>query len=302
MRRVLEGVTMINVAIHGGLGNQLFEVAAGFFLEQRGLGTLRIDGRFMKVDGDIRRLVVPDLLSGLAQAGFFLHVLSRAIRWIADRWPSHSWANSNPLWKYIKDPEDGTTESLERLTRSPVILLDGYWQYGRYDDEFICSLRERLSRKLVVSERTHGLIAAAQSMVTLAVHVRRGDYVYDEKMRSFHGVCGSDYYARAASYVSSIVNIDQYFVFSDEIEWAKSNLRFDRPSLFMNEDGTLSDIEEFAIMCSCRHFIIANSTFSWWAARLAAAPDKVVVAPRKWFSKPRASEAGLFPPEWHRMS
>jgi hypothetical protein len=293
---------MINVAIHGGLGNQLFEVAAGLYLKQRGLGIVRIDGRFLKADGDRRELVALDLLSGLAHAGRFLHILSRTIRWIADRWPTHSWAHRNPLWNYVKDPQDGTLGLLERLTRSPLILLDGYWQWGGYSDDFIGLLRKRLERKLVLGERARALVVAAQSMKTVAVHVRRGDYVQDESMKSFHGVCSSDYYRRAASYVSSLVSIDQFFVFSDEINWAKSNLRFDRPSVFINDDGRLSDIEEFAIMCRCRYFITANSTFSWWAARLASAPDKVVVTPRRWFTKPRASEAGLFPPDWYRIS
>jgi hypothetical protein len=71
-----------------------------------------------------------------------------------------------------------------------------------------------------------------------------------------------------------------FFVFADYPEWAKENIRAPYPLEFVTHNGPDRDYEDFWLMCQCRHFVVANSTFSWWPAWLASNPDKVVVAPR----------------------
>jgi hypothetical protein len=293
---------MVIVAIHGGLGNQLFQVAAALYLEAKRCGPVRMDGHFLAADGDQRRLAVTRIVCGLTESDSVLHSLARTVRWIADRSPSRRVFWDNQFVRYVRDPADGTLGALDRSVGARLIILDGYWQYGLHSETLISSMRGRLIQSFSTSSDPGVLAARAQSVESVAVHVRRGDYVHDEKTASFHGVCDLGYYERAAAHIETEVNVESYFVFSDEIGWARENLRFDRPTVYVNSDGALTDTEEFVMMSRCRHFIIANSTFSWWAARLSDAPGKRVVAPLKWFSEPKAMERGLFPPDWHRIA
>jgi hypothetical protein len=116
---------------------------------------------------------------------------------------------------------------------------------------------------------------------TVAMHIRRGDY------------CGSGnelpfkYYQTAVDYISDKTNGRLLiFIFSDDLKYVKENFSFSHQTLFVNEDHSLEDFEEIITMSECRHFIIANSSFSWWAAWLSDNPGKIVCAPKQWVADP----------------
>ncbi|MCZ0860829.1 alpha-1,2-fucosyltransferase [Methanocorpusculum sp. MG] len=120
---------------------------------------------------------------------------------------------------------------------------------------------------------------------SVCIHVRRGDYVQNKDVNDMVGVCGLMYYIKGISYISQNISNPIFFVFSDDIEWAKNNLTFPSEPIFMpmSERG----IDDLHLMSRCKHFIISNSTFSWWAAFLStASPNKIVVAPSNWFDDP----------------
>ena len=119
----------------------------------------------------------------------------------------------------------------------------------------------------------------------VCVHVRRGDYVTNPSANQTHGLCPVSYYRAALGRMCERgVRNPHLFVFSDDIGWCRENLHLATPTTFVGpEHAGEKDSQHFKLMTACRHFIIPNSSFSWWPAWLStASPEKVVVVPQKW--------------------
>ncbi len=133
--------------------------------------------------------------------------------------------------------------------------------------------------------------------VSVALHVRRGDYVTNAKTNAYHGVCGMEYYESAIRYMRAQTDSPRFFIFSDDISWAREH--FVGPEYVYVSRSSIADVEEMMLMSMCMHAIIANSSFSWWGAWLNSNPEKIVIAPKQWFKNERANaRADIIPREW----
>ena len=108
-----------------------------------------------------------------------------------------------------------------------------------------------------------------------AIHVRRGDYVNN----LFYATLGMEYYNKSIDKMCKEREIERFIVFSDDIEWCKEHFLGNK-FLFVEPDNEFLDLK---LMSFCRHLIIANSTYSWWAAFLSFHPDKYIIFPANWF-------------------
>jgi hypothetical protein len=115
----------------------------------------------------------------------------------------------------------------------------------------------------------------------VAIHFRRGDYITKPNSRKIHATCSNKYYLDAIEMVSDKVQNPHFFIFSDEIEWVKSNVDLPENITYIEKVG--EPFEHLFLMSSCKHQITANSTFSWWAAWLNEYPDKIIIAPMHWY-------------------
>ncbi|MDQ3100818.1 MAG: alpha-1,2-fucosyltransferase, partial [Bacteroidota bacterium] len=91
------------------------------------------------------------------------------------------------------------------------------------------------------------------------------------------------------------------FVFSDDMKWVGENIRFDHPITFVDRGFDADAATDMHLMSLCKHNIIANSSFSWWAAWLNKNPGKIIVAPRRWFTSPDMSDNDLIPERWIKL-
>jgi hypothetical protein len=133
---------------------------------------------------------------------------------------------------------------------------------------------------------------------SVCVHVRRGDFVTN----TFNGLYGRDYYDAAAKTISRTKSDLSYFVFSDDIPWCRENLAFDGPTTFVDDDfEPVKFRDDLRLMAACKHFIIANSSFSRWAAWLNEDPAKMVVAPSRWATPKDIDKSGMYLPGWIRI-
>ncbi len=181
------------------------------------------------------------------------------------------------------------------------VYLDGHWQSEKYfiDQEKI--IRGDFRIKTKPNKYTMRLMSEVSSQTAISLHVRRADYVTDSATNKILGTCSEEYYQRAINYLTKKIRKFHIFVFSDDINWAKGNLKFNQPAIFVDGNTAENNYDDLRLMSQCQHHIIANSTFSWWGAWLNACPQKIVIAPKGWFKEDSKNDRDIIPASWVRI-
>jgi hypothetical protein len=280
----------------GGLGNQLFQYAAARSVAERlGVPVAADLSWFRSHPRNVtpRRLYLPDYRLALTE-------LPRHLSWrlsaLHRRLPPWTWRllGVEPIIEGRSSPTD-----VRASTRTACLV--GYWQ----DESLILAIREILRTELQPRASLDSIDAAVLSEIesceSVSIHVRRGDYVSLPSAAKHHGTCPTAYYERAFRSLASRVHKPRLFLFSDDLEWAMTNLPSSWPISAVGHSCEDRAVRDLRLMSSCRHHIIANSTFSWWGAWLGERPGSVVVAPSRWFAAER-SESRIVPSRWIRES
>ncbi len=294
---------MVMVELAGGLGNQMFEYAAGRAVALRNRQPLRLDTQTaMSQDQLFQRsyeLRVFNVRGRVAADGDRARLFARPApyraRWFVDlvRRTIPGAACHLPVWGIEPFGYDPAVET----RYGSHVWLRGYFQ----NDGYVRAIRQKLLREFTLREPLNG--AAAQlagemrSCESLAVHVRQkfGDGVgrYDESTDEKHGVLGTDYYAQAWETMKP-QGIERVFVFGDDLEWGRNTLKFPVPVTYVEGNRNYEDL---VLISACKHQIIANSSFAWWGAWLNTNPGKVVVAPRSFMAE-AGDTSSMYPREW----
>ena len=248
-------VTSLGIGKNGRAGNQLFQIAA----------TLGLAAKHNDV------AVFPKWHCSYTNKDMSVYFKN----------PINQSYNGEPVIDY-KEPHFHYSE----IPYQPNLNLVGYFQSPKYWEHCIPLIRHHFEPSEAVSE---SMKKYWRPDSTCSIHVRRGDFSGVSK--SVHGdICDLAYYEKAISIVRGRVHLDAIIVFSDDIEWCKRNF----PTYYVFIENGLSgdkihrenktDVEELFLMSFCNHNIISNSSFSWWAAWLNENPNKIVVAPKRWFN------------------
>lgn len=177
--------------------------------------------------------------------------------------------------------------------------LEGYWQSEKYFLPIEGVLRKEFVLKTPIAKENSNFLSSIRSSNSVAVHVRRGDYFSNAATKKIHGVLPINYYTEAVNYLNSAKKNLIFYIFSDDIEWCEKNLSLNANVVYVKTskiNGNFSD--DFRLMSLCKHNIIANSTFSWWAAWLNSNSDKIIVAPKLWFRSKERSSRDIIPSNW----
>lgn len=298
----LDRKEMVIVRIIGGLGNQLFQYAAGRSLAYKLNTTLKLDLTSFKhyklrsyrlsnfsFQAKLARPVEiaaidPDRAGRLAtSSGKLLRRLNPTRRRCVFR--------ETALGRFKQELFEVTGD----------IYLDGYWQSEKYFTEIEDVIRREFEVKWPFDGRNRELAEQITNSNSVSLHVRRGDYLTNPQINRLHGLCGIDYYQMCVNELVSKAPNPHFFVFSDDPEWSRDNLRLSYPTTFVTHNGEDRDFEDLRLMSLCRHHIIANSTFSWWGAWLSRNPSKLVFAPRRWFTDSQLDATDLIPDDWIRI-
>lgn len=296
---------MIIVQLIGGLGNQLFQYAMGRNLALRMNQVVQFDGSGLGGSGPDQK----DTPRAFALDGCNA-VLALAEPRVCEKLKYANASRMKRLWHACRGrPRPfGPSCYRERGMHFDVAIsqlrgdkyLAGYWQSHRYFEGCAEQLRKELTPRGQLSPSILDYERMIKARTAVSVHVRRGDYVSNPAANAFHGTCSPDYYREAMEVMQRQVDDPHYFVFSDDFNWAKTHLAFMRPVTFVDCPDRTHDFEEIHLMRSCRHNIIANSSFSWWGAWLNDHPARVVVAPKRWFRDPSIDTRDLIPADWCR--
>ncbi len=177
--------------------------------------------------------------------------------------------------------------------------LIGYWQTEKYFSDIRKVLLNDFSYKENPNSKNSLFLNQIKSSPSISLHVRRGDYVTNENANQFHGIKDNEYYKSALKKITNNPSRFNIFVFSDDIEWCKKNLNLGTKMIFVT--GNKKGSEDMRLMMNCNHNIIANSSFSWWAAWLNNNPSKIVVAPSKWFNDESINTSDIIPKTWVKV-
>jgi len=203
--------------------------------------------------------------------------------------------NKNLPYNLVTYPKEDFNPNL--LTSGKNTYLIGFFQSFKYFKDIRGTLLKDFKAVTPTNKYNENMIQKIKSLNVVSMHVRRGDYVAQDHVNKTHGTCSPQYYINCIDYIKQNVNNPYFLVFSDDIEWAKANMKTGCPTDF-SENLPEQDYEDIRLMYNCKHFIIANSTFSWWGAWLSENPDKIVCAPNKWFNDKVYNIDDIIPAEW----
>lgn len=287
---------MIIVKITGGLGNQLFQYALGRALSLKLGCELVLDISFYPQQilrkYELNKFNIKARLATtteITKAGGGNHFVFRLIRKLGLVSLFYS--------KYIKELEP-VTYLRDIDTCQAGCYLDGCWQNQDYFKGYKSLLCDDLSSRLPISLPAEKWLDEIKITDSIGLHVRRGDYVTNLEANSVHGICGLDYYKKSVQYITEKVKKPVFYIFSDDINWCKENFDFIENKVFVSD--TESAIDDLMLMCSCKHNVIANSSFSWWGAWLNQNKTKIVVSPVNWI-KNNPNNLKWVPDTWAQL-
>ena len=252
---------MIIVRIVGGLGNQMFQYAYAKALSLKGYNVKLDISKFRKykLHGGYQ---LDKYKISLEVANSFSILLGKI-----------------GIKKSKKEKSLLFEKKLKSLKGNEYIK--GYFQTEKYFEEIRNTLLTDFIINQELSESTNKLSKQISNHKnTCSLHIRRGDYISDKKANSVHGTCNLDYYKKAINHIESKFKETQYFVFSDDISWAKENLQIENVVYVENKSIPHEDLY---LMSLCNNNITANSSFSWWGAWLNKNENKIIIAPKNWF-------------------
>lgn len=277
----------------GGLGNQLFMYAFAKALAVRNDVPLLLDSHsgFTR-DRNYRRNFLLDHLIPEEQ---------HASLWQSRAWPLVGRALQSldrkinarrplPERYYLRERSADYDAEIHDMRISRPVIVDGYWQTERYFDDL--SLRELIKFPETLTRAVDAERHLIQRNNAVCLAVRR----YEEipKLKRPMVILDADYYRRAMARLEERVGNPHYFVFAQDMRWARENIHSDHPIIFVSEkDPDIGAIQDLFLMTQCRHYIISNSTLHWWGVWLNSDQTKIVNAPASGWTTPAS-----IPPSW----
>lgn len=281
---------MIILRLRGGLGNQLFQYAAGKSLADHHGVPFKLDLYYYKKHPnrsfDLDKFKIPIELATPSEINQF--------------------TGSNPLRRFLNKRENYLRcpkvfaqphyHFYNDWLKLPADLyLSGYFQ----SEKFFLPISEKLlgwyAPNHPLDTRNAELHGQMKTSDSVSLHIRRGDYT-TAQFNSFFGTVPESYYQQAISTLKAKISKPKFFVFSDDIPWCRSNLRIGDEAMFVDWNKGKESYKDLVMMSYCRHNIIANSSFSWWGAWLNQNQNKIVIAPKKWFGQEYyTGNVGVYP-------
>lgn len=287
---------MVVVYLQGGLGNQLFQYAAGRRLAVRHGCDLVINPYWFgnpKERETRRDLELYDFNVKARVANGFEQKLWRLMHTrLGGLW--------GRLFSMSRLHERGVDRRREFAVAPDNSYLVGFWQCEDYFSEIREIILDEFTLSSPATIYIKQLADEMDSCNSVALHVRRGDYLTNKTAANFHGVCPISYYMEAVSIIAERVSEPVFYIFSDDIEWARNHLQFDCPAKFMDSSSLRRAASDIFLMSKCRHHIIANSSFSWWGAWLKRYEEGIVIAPTPWF-RAQTNVPKIVPDRWLKV-
>lgn len=289
----------IVVKLYGGLGNQLFQIAYACSLCKKYNRQILVDkSEFKKYKirkyaldniiissdfSDINDINIPSFIHNYyTLTSKTYHVFQKIIEITNSRYlykPLFSFLTKFGLFYSF---DDSIVSSKYYGNRN--IFIYGYFQSEKYFKEINNEIKSNFKIKTIPSIKEKEIINKMASSNSVAISLRLDD---DYKNHKEFNVCTKEYFYKAIEYICKRIDNPKFYIFSDRIDRAKILFKFNIPVEYI--EG-FKDYESLRLMYSCKHFILSNSSFSWWGAYLSDNPNKIIIVPNKWTNNGRLSE------------
>lgn len=300
---------MIITRLTGGLGNQMFQYAAGLALADKRRTVLKLDvswfrentgwaphGRYA-LDGFLLPAQFSTEDESLRASGVRLTRSERFSLTIARLLHFRQYERGLPSTSRLHRP-GSFRFSPDFFSLPDGTFLDGLFQSELFFQPVSLQVRRHFSFRFPLSARAKEILESVQSRPSAFVHLRRGDYITDPRFGREIGILSARYYRAAIDRLSSLHPGVRLHVFSDDPSGAAEFLNGFSDLSIVDPNRQLDAHETLRLMASCQHAIVANSSFSWWAAWLMDHPGKTVIAPSPWYVASTHDTSDLVPKSW----
>lgn len=291
---------MIVMKIWGGLGNQLFQYALGYALAKKHGRELVLDMDFYTEGANRKPLILQCKISYTTEKGVSPYDPSiQAFQHNKYYRQYHKILKKLGIgsFRYACEIAPSYQDDVFTMPLKDFNYYDGYWQSPTYFEHFAEDLRGQFVPK-VLSAKAIELGELFQNTSSVALHVRRGDYLSfpsDPGPEDTMYLLEKSYFEQAIKKIGQLSAGVTIYCFSDDIPWCKKELV--GPNIqYIERSYNLTDFEEWHLMSLCKHQIVSNSTYSWWAAWLNSNRDKIVISPDRWFGN-----RDIFPESWIKI-
>jgi hypothetical protein len=303
------------VQLMGGLGNQLFQYAFGRHLALANNACLYLDASGYAEDEQVdpkQGIRVCELIH-FNIAGVLLRRAAQAnaggLAWRRKLTKARGFVGGLldrrlPYYmrRVVVEPSRNRFRFDRRVYDSVVpstVYLHGFWQSERYFSDIDTMLRQELTVGDDPDPPNAEMARAITMTESIAVHVRHGDNA--NSVARALGVLPREYYDRAARAIDDEVGAARFFVFSDDIPWARSFLGGGFHATYVEHNPPARSREDLRLMVLCKHHILANSTFGWWGAWLGRKEGQIVQAPRRYYQNIDQPNPDLYPEDWRLL-
>lgn len=295
-------LNMVISNIIGGLGNQMFQFAAGLAISKNRNVLYLLDVssfRNYQLHQGFELNKVFDCNVGIANSHQILETLGWQNKNFVRNLVSQHRFSVFRRKEFIVEPHFQYWVEMENVPKN--CFLQGFWQSEKYFSGIGEQVRRQFSFKLPLDNKNRRVAEKISNVNAVSMHVRRGDYANHAETNATHGLCSMNYYQSAVRYIVERVEAPHFFVFSDDVSWTKKNLKLNFPCEFVDINHGSESFNDMHLMSLCKHNIIANSSFSWWGAWLNKNPNKIVIAPQRWFKDSAINTKDLIPESWVRL-
>lgn len=294
---------MIIVQLYGGLGNQMFQYAFGTHLATINNAELVFDLSYVQSKLPFKKWTTP--------MQYELHIFENLKAKLkpnifASKYV-YPFAKMEHLLKtrLYKNKYDFYIENDLSFNSNLLSIKNNSFVCGNFQSELYFKNIEQIIRNdfsfpKISDETNLKHLEKIQNSNAVSIHIRRGDYVSIQKNAQKFLALDLEYYQKAIDVLATKIADPTFFIFSDDMNWVEENLKINFPKYYIkNNTAKNTSYIDMQLMSMCKHNIIANSTFSWWAAWLNTNQNKIVIAPKRWFQ--HLANDDLLPNTWVQL-
>mgnify|MGYP006076280383 CR=1 FL=1 len=271
--------------MNGGLGNQLFQYSLGLYFQKKKNFTIKYEKSFFNKKTDVP-VVRIDKVFDIKLDEIKKKNLDLRIKFFINRFTIYFFQtfSKKTLERFGIFIEKNTVYDNRILNAEKFLYFSGYFQSENYFKKIRKLIINKIKLKKKINKSNTLLLNKIRKTSSVAIHVRRNDYIKKPHLKKIYNICNKNYYMNAIRIVEKKIKNPKFFIFSDDILWVKKHFSYKKNIHIIESNQNEKDhVYDFELIKNCKHFVISNSSFSWWSCWLGSSNKSIVISPKKWF-------------------